>query len=265
MTPMNDALNAQQSRLRQAIVGAGDSVDNLLCERPGGSLLRIYRDAYRGRLLDALRNNFEVLARVMGDDAFESLGLGYLAAQPSKNPSIRWFGHHLVAFMDSDLQSDGDLVKHPALVDLAAMEWALRAAFDAADAALLQFADLASVAADDWPSITFTLHPAVHCLRLQWAIEPIWLAVQSSAPDDDELQLPEPMEQAHHLLIWREGYETRWMALDNGEAALLEAAQQSASFGDLCELAATQMEPEHAAPFVATCLRSWVDRGLLAA
>ena len=62
-------------------------------------LLRIYEQAYGARLTAALRDNFGVLPTVLGDDAFDALAHAYIAAHPSRRPSIRWFGDALPAFM----------------------------------------------------------------------------------------------------------------------------------------------------------------------
>ena len=203
-----------QQRALQAAVSASAPADGLLQARAG---LAIYQDAYRARLLAALRDNFSVLQRALGDDEFDALGTAYLQAHPSTEPSIRWFGHRLADFIDS-----AELA-HPAMGDFARMDWALRAAFDAADAPALQAADLQALAPDDWPGLTFRLHPSAQLLPLRWAIEPAWRVLRESADsgDDAELDAPEPL--AHTLLVWRQGLDTRWRSLAPLEAALLQA------------------------------------------
>jgi len=133
---MLNTLAAQQARLKRAIVdgaplAAGVDTTGLLRAAEGReALLRIHQQACVGRLIAARRDNFGVLPRVLGDGAFDALALAYLHAHPSTQPSIRWFGHHLPAFM----AERKDLVPHPALAGLARMELALRTALDAADA-----------------------------------------------------------------------------------------------------------------------------------
>ena len=122
----------QQRGLAAAIRDGGDATGLLAGDFALG--LDVYRHAYRARLAAALADNYTVLARALGDEAFDALAQAYIAAQPSRHPSIRWFGHELAGFM---AQADDDLVPHASLVDFAAMDWALRAAFDAADAPLL--------------------------------------------------------------------------------------------------------------------------------
>lgn len=247
------SLAAQQYALQAAVSQSADA-DGLL-QSPAG--LAIYRDAYRARLLAALRDNFSVLQRALGDEEFDALGSAYLQAHPSTEPSIRWFGHRLAAFMDETGPS------HPAMADFARMDWALRAAFDAADAPVLTAADLQALSPEDWPALTFRLHPSVQLLSLQWAIEPAWRVLREAidGADDAELDAPEPL--AHTLLVWRQGLDTRWRSLVPLEAALLQALAAGDTFAAICAVAA--QSNADAAQQVVTALQQWLGDGVLAA
>jgi hypothetical protein len=243
------SLMAQQTALQRAIVDGDDA--------PGArGRLHIYQQAYVARLKAALRDNFGAVPRVLGDEVFDALARAYIAAHPSRHPSIRWFGDRLPEFMTAR----EDLVPHPALTDLARLEWALRGAFDAADADSLAAEDLERVPFDAWPSMVFAFAPGVRLLALDWNIGPVWRALQG----DDDPELPEPERLAHHLLVWRQGLAPRWRALDKNAALLLRQAIDGMSFGELCELAAVGVTDEDAAAaWVASMLRSWIDDGLL--
>jgi len=255
---LQDALTAQQRALQHAIVARAGG-DTLLRALPGReSLLRIYQHAYTARLAGALRDNFGVLPQVMGDEAFDALAAAYIAAHPSRHPSIRWFGDRLPEFM----AAQDALVPHPALIDLARMEWALRCAFDAADAAPIDAGALGAVAADDWPRLVFTPLPSVQWLALQWTVEPVWRALQS-VEAGDEPELPEPVAHAHALLVWRQGLENRWRSLDAVPAALLRAALDGKTFAELCEVAAEHVGVAQAAATALATLQGWLADGLL--
>ncbi|MEO5696384.1 MAG: DNA-binding domain-containing protein, partial [Burkholderiaceae bacterium] len=220
----------------------------------------IYQHAYATRLVAALRDNFGVLPLVLGDDAFDALALAYLESHPSRRPSIRWFGDRLPEFM---AQRD-DLVPHPAITDLARMEWALRAAFDAADADVLDAAALADVPPSAWPTLVFTPLPSVQLMSLGWNVEPVWRALKDLEPQQAP-ELPEPEPFDHGLLVWRQGLETRWRALDPAPARLLRDALQGQSFGVLCERAADEVGDAQAAAHAATALQGWIADGLFRA
>jgi hypothetical protein len=252
---MNE-LAQQQQLLRAAIVSDAPAAGLL---RGHDLLLRIYQRAYTARLLAALRDNFGVLPLAMGDDAFDALGRAYLQAHPSRQPSIRWFGHAFADFMTQH----PELVPHPALVDLARMEWALRAAFDAAGAPSLLGTSVAARPADQWPEWVLRFQPSAQVLALQWRIEPAWRALQDAENEEPELAEPEAGE--HLLLVWRPLLETRWRSVaDPVEAVLLPAAIQGHNFAALCELAARHVGDEQAAAAVVGALQQWLGEGLLA-
>lgn len=254
------ALIRLQHQMRRAIAGEPDAAEGLLRARAGGSLLRVYRHAYRARLVAALRDNFGTLPRAMGDEAFDALAAAYLDRHPSRHPSIRWFGDRLVEFM----RERDELVPHAAFIDLARMEWALRGAFDAADAPLLSRDTLAALPPDDWPGLRLRLHPSVQRLQMDWAVEPAWKALQDEAADDPDL--PEPAALPHTLIVWRPRLDTRWRSAGSAlEVVLLDAVQQGEPFSVLCERAASAVGDDAAVPQVVRLLQQWVDEGLLAA
>ena len=220
--------------------------------------LSIYRHAFRARLSAALRENYPVLHRVLGDEAFDEVALGFIAAHPSHHPSIRWFGHALPGHLQT-LADAGEL-PHPALPGLARMEWALGTAFDAADAAPLSVEQLLAVAPEAWPELRFSAHPSLRLIALDWAIEPLWRALS----DNPEAKTAAPEAQPHHLLVWRQNDQTQWRSIEPFEADLLQAALAGESFAELCERAAAT-QGEQAAATVAGHLRIWVEAGLLAA
>jgi len=250
-------LQAQQQALQQAILG--QSLPPHLLSQGSAARLPVYAYAYRARLLAALRDNYEVLAMAMGDAAFDALGLAYIEAQPSPHASIRWFGDGLVAFMEG---AYAQALPHPALSDLARMDWALRAAFDAAAAPPLDAAALQALAPADWPALRLRLQPSVQLLALRWAVGPVWRALRLHVPGAGaEPELPEPAALAHAMLVWRQGLETRWRTLEPLEAGLLEALQAGACFAELCELAAGH-DAEPAAAVV-RALQQWLADELL--
>ena len=281
MTPTaaaTSALRAQQLAFASALLTdrpadlrgtAQAGLAGLLVAGPGGAArIDVYHHAYRARLASALRDNFEALARAMGDEAFAALAGAYLVAHPSQQASIRWFGHQLAGFMDDCLAAGAppaleDLVPHPALADLARMDWALRGAFDAAGGLVIDRATLAALSGDAWPGLVLRLHPSLQTVALSWAVEPAWHALRNT-PAGDEPELPAPEPLAHTLAVWRRGLETQWRALSTADAALLQAAAAGQPFGALCELAAELVDDEaQAVPLVAGTLEQWLADGLI--
>jgi hypothetical protein len=256
----------QQQRLAAAIREGEDAAGLLAGDFATG--LEVYRHAYRARLVAALADNYTVLARALGDEGFDALGRAYIDARPSRQPSIRWFGDALADFMADVMADSGDeeLVPHPALVDFARMDWALRGAFDAAEAPLLEAPALAALGPDDWAGLVLHLHPSVRCVTLAHAIEPAWRVLREWEPESgaDQPELPEPVAHEHTLLAWRQGGETRWRSTEPLEAALLQEVDAGMPFAQLCERAAAELgDADAAAPTVIGALQRWLADGLL--
>jgi hypothetical protein len=260
---MSALLQVQQQAMqaavceRVALEGAGALLQD------AGIGLAVYREAYTARLLAALRDNFTVLQRALGDEDFDALGLAYIEARPSRQPSIRWFGADLADFM---ADAYADQLTHPCMIDFTRMDWALRAAFDSADAPHLRFEQVAATAAEDWPAMVFQLHPSARLLAMNWAIELAWSALRAHEPESTEPapELSEPDALDHRLLVWREGLETYWRSLEPLEAQLLEALAAGQDFASICELAALTVGTSQAAAAVVQALQGWLAHGLLA-
>lgn len=249
-------LKETQQRFQQAVLSEDVAPGLFVAEGAGvAGGLGLYLTAYRARLQAALRDNYPVLHRALGDEAFAELASAYIAAHPSRFRSIRWFGDVLSTFLDAAPQR----LPHPALADVARMDWAMRGAFDAADAALLTLADLAALAPADWPLQRFVLLPSFRVVELDWAIEPVWRVLNENA--GAETSTPEPL--SHVLLVWRPALECRWRSAGKSEAVALNALRQGASFAECCAVIAQAGEADPASVALGL-LQRWVADGLLA-
>jgi len=254
MTPLQN-LQTLQGAFQGALLRDRPMADELLSPR-GVAQFGVYRTAYRARLRAALRDNFEVLPLVMGDESFDALANAYIAAHPSNHYSLRWFGHQLCAFMAANVA----LVDHPAMLDLVRMEWALRHAFDAAPAAPLTPAELGAVPAQDWAALRLVLHPSVQLLKLQWAVGPIWHALKSG---QDGLDAPEALD--HHMLVWRQGMNTQWKSMTSTEADFVQCLLTRQTFGQVCEALAARVGEDRAAATAVALLCELMNAGAIGA
>jgi len=252
---MNSELQRQQHAFANALRDASDCSILKATPQGGPARFHVYSDAYRIRLGEALRENYPVLASVLGDAGFADLAAEFLHHNPSRTASIRWFGSALADFV----AGTADVLPHPALLDLIRMEWALNTAFDAADATPVSVNDMLTVAPEAWPALRFRTHPSLRLLSMQWNVEPLWAAL--SADSNAETAAPEALD--HHLLVWRVGHQTQWRSVEMLEAQLLSALMNDSSFAELCTIA-LESKGEEAAATAAGYLRVWVEAGLLA-
>ncbi len=242
-------LMRRDSRITDAIVGGND-----VGRHPR---LAIYRHAYYARLEEALAQDYSAVHSLLGDEAFSELCQRYADTCPSTSASLRWFGSQMSEF----LRAHAPYAQHPALAELARLEWLLVSAFDAADAAIATVADAAGLASEHWPQLRIALHPSVHWDRCRWNILPLWQAASAG----EELPELQPLAVEQHYVVWRQDLVTRFRSLDSDEHALLVAAAAGETFAGLCEhLAALGLPAPQVPARAAALLKTWLSQGLVA-
>lgn len=221
------------------------------------TLLGIYRNAYRIRLVKVLREDFKRLRRFLGDAVFDRMAAAYLTACPSRSFSVRWLGDRLPDF----LATTDPWALDRAITQLAQIEWAQSMAFDAADEPLLARETLASVAPGDWPSLVLALHPSVQILSIS---PDIFVAWQQLGSDDASIgERPAALAPDAPLLVWRLGLDVKLRPLETDEADMLEGIVAGEPFAALCERIAAHVGTERAAWRTAELLERFVAAGML--
>lgn len=216
--------------------------------------LAIYHNAYRARLLEALRGDYPALQGWLGDEQFDALATAYVEAQPSRHFSLRWLGAGLADFIDGYLLAE----QAAPLGELARLEWAFGLAFDAAAGEPLSLAQMAALAAEDWPELQVRLLPSVQWQACRFNSLAIWRAVK----DADEFPASQTLAQQQVCLIWRHGLISHYRSLDPAEARALHGmAVAGWTFAELC--AALNELGDNAPLQAATWLRQWLSDGLL--
>jgi hypothetical protein len=217
--------------------------------------VRVYRNAYRVRLLDALKDTYPVLFKILGDEVFENLGDAFIDAHPSVHRSIRWYGSELSDF----LAQRPPYAEQPILAELARFEWTLSEVFDAADAVPVGPDALRTMDPESWDQLGFVFHPSLRLLDFRWNTVAVW---QAMSRDEDPPQ-PEAAEAPIPWLLWRRELTNRFRSLDAPEKAILEAGLAGRRFGELCAVL-RQWLPEEEIPLrAATLVGSWVDSGII--
>ncbi len=220
------------------------------------TLLGVYRNAFPLRLIEALGANFPRLKSVLGDADFDRMGRAYIAKTPPRHFSIRWFGDRLPEF----LAREKPWREAPAAAELAGFEWALAAAFDAADAPALDIPAIAAIPPQDWAGLTFAFHPALSIFVSRWTVPEQWNALGDAG--DNEVPRPQRRESPVTFALWREAEgRTMFRSLAEDEARMLAAARDGQSFSLLCEGLCAHVSEDRAGPRAAELLRHWVEQG----
>ena len=217
--------------------------------------LAVYTSAYRARLKEVLALDFPALNVLLGEECFEELAHAYIDAHPSQGFTLRDFGGHMACF----LRQQAGYKDRPFLGELAAFEWTLGQAFDAADVPVFTEQAMSALPAEEWPRLQLVLHPSVHRLDFVWNAPGLWKAYTSDCPKPVIPAQTEPVP----WLIWRDELTTRFRSLEHDEHVALDAARGGATFVEMCETLSTAIPPEVVPLRAASLLKSWIGQGLI--
>ena len=251
------ALEVLQRGLQRFVLGEANDIAAAIAAGPGpdaGQRLAIYHFAYRARLADALRDSYGHTASYLGADGFDSLAHAYIADHPSRRANLRWYGEEFAPWL---------ALRHaaaPEVAELAALDWALRRAFDGPDAEPLGMAALAAIAPGDWTGVRLRLDPTAEKLRLRHNTVTIWHAFDTDVAPPPAVRLGEAVE----LLVWRRGLQPHFRSLGPLEAVALDCVGRGLPFGATCDALAARFPDEDIGRAAGMLLRRWVDEELLA-
>ena len=222
------------------------------------TLLDVYRDGYALRLIEVLTNDFPGVVAMAGPADFDHLARAYIAAHPSRHPSVRWFGQGLADFIAATPPYD----RSPAAAEMARFEWALGEAFDRPDDRPVSADAVMAVPPEAWETIAFSPLPSLQLLRFAHDVPPAWQRRAEVEPGTLEVApLGEPLDWA----IWRPERVSNFRSLPPDEAAMLRALCEGRTFPALCESLLPYVDEDQAAARAAGLLRSWVEEGMIGA
>ena len=220
------------------------------------TLLDVYRDGYALRLIEVLTNDFPGLVAMAGPEDFDTLARAYIAAHPSRHPSVRWFGKKLADFLATTAPYD----RTPATAEMARFEWALGAAFDAVDVEPLQAEAVMAVPPEAWETIAFAPILSLQHLTFAHDVPPAWQRREEVEPGTLEVAA---LETPVSWVIWRPQRVSNVRSLEPDEAAMLGAMIERQPFPALCEALLPYVEEDQAAARAAGLLRAWVEEGMI--
>lgn len=246
LTDFQDYLLGISKNVEQAVKGPSKS---FIKKR-----LAIYREAYQLRLLDILKIDFPCLRPWLGNNAFEKLGLAYIDKYPSRFFSAREFGQYMATY----LATTEPYNKNSFLAEFTHFERTLSETIDSPDASIVTVEDVIAIPPDSWPTIHFTLHPAVTLLTLNWNIADIHKALMV-----DELKIKRrPFKKPASWLIWRNNIDVKYRELDEKETFIIKACSQAMCFEEICQ-GLVEWLPEHeAAQYIVQFLQVWLPEQL---
>jgi hypothetical protein len=221
------------------------------------TLLDVYRDGYALRLIEVLTGDYPGVMAMAGPDDFDHMARAYIAAHPSRHPSVRWYGKDVADFLARTPPYNGT----PDAAEMARFEWALGEAFDSPDVAAITADRLMALPPEAWETLSFTALPSLRRLTLAFDVPQAWQRRDEVEPGNLEVERAAgPVAWA----IWRPEFVSNYRSLDADEAVMLDALVEGRPFPGLCEAVAPFTGEEQAPARAAGLLRAMVEGGMIA-
>ena len=217
--------------------------------------LGIYHGMYPLRMRDALAVDYPMLEALVGEHAFWHLVEDYVKVHPSRSYTLNRLGDHLPTFLGSWGPSRGRRLR----ADLARLELALTAAFDAEPSEVLSQEAVAAVPPERWEEARLVPVPSLTLLDLATPAGTAFSALKEGRP------VPPLGRERQRLAVWRQGYAVRRRDLSREELLLLRDLSGGRSLGPALDAAARRRGETPSAETLRTWFEEWVAEGLFAA
>jgi len=193
-------------RLANSVVG--DSI-------AAAARLRVYRHHVFHSLASALGDTFVTVRALVGEGFFRMMARAYVARALPTQPVLAEYGVDFPAFVATYEPAQG----LPYLADIARLDWALNAAFQAPRGAVLGVADLQAIPMEQLPAQRLALVPGHALICSPYPIDRIWQAAQPGADPESTALESEPAR----LLVVRREEDAAFVSVAVGEASFLAA------------------------------------------
>ncbi|MEO9167818.1 MAG: DNA-binding domain-containing protein [Aestuariivirga sp.] len=174
----------------------------------------VYRNNVVVGLIDALKQSFPAVTRIVGEEFMRAMARIYVAHEPPSSPILLYYGEGFADFIEGFEPA----VTVPYLADVARMERAWHESYHARESVALDPASLAGVAPEDFERIVFTLRPSLRLVPSNYPSLSIW----QMNLDDGE---PRPIDllRCENAIFLRPQVDVEARAVSDGSFAFLQA------------------------------------------
>lgn len=252
---MSGLAHVQEKFLACILDDAAPVLAGLDARRAAG--MAVYRNAYRARLVDALRDTFERTARLVGDDAFRRAAVHHLICHPPASWTIDLAGEGFPGTCAELFANDPDVA------EVAWLEWAMHRAFTAANGEPLTVAGFAAATAgfgaEEWNELRLDLMPGTALRPVAYDLVKLWetLAEPPKASDVEKLREPQ------WVLLWREGERPVFVLVPDQDGRALANLQRGGTFGGICATLSDSVDPANVAAAAGAMLLNWLELGVV--
>jgi hypothetical protein len=137
---------------------------------PDSKRFAVYRNNVVVGLIEALKDAFPAVHRIVGDEFFRAMARAYVMVEPPRSPIMLNYGAGFPNF----IWSFEPAAALPYLADVARIERAWTEAYHAPEASPIDPGAFIAISADQLPAIQLMLHPSLRMVRSQFPALTIW-------------------------------------------------------------------------------------------
>ncbi len=203
----------------------------------------IYSDGYRIRLIKAIRSDYPILLKLLGDSEFDSMARAYIEKNPPTSYNLDFYPHKFAEFI-------GKNSGNSFAVALATLEATIAEVFMLPDSKPLSPESLNGISVEDFGEMRLKLRTAHKLLCFDYQINDFLTLARAG----DNLP-PVPLPTSSWLLVLRHNNEVQRHNLSEQEFSLLQNISSGKNVSDALD--ATIDEHESHAAIIINNLQDW--------
>lgn len=137
---------------------------------PSRKRFAVYRNNVLVSLIEALRDGYPAVHRLVGDDFFSAMARAYIVIEPPRSPVLIEYGAGFAKFIEA-FEPTAAL---PYLADVARLERAWTEAYHSAEASPIDPDVLTRMASEQLSAVRLVLHPSLRLVRSPFPVLTIW-------------------------------------------------------------------------------------------
>lgn len=202
---------------------------------PTEKRLAVYKNNVYAQLIDALRESYPAVHRLVGREFFRFAATEYILAHRSRSPTLLGYGENFPGFLGSFEPASSV----PYLADVARLEQLYLESYHAAEAVPLPKAACVVLLSDGTARPKLRLHPSARLMTSSFPVSRIWEVNVRPAAIDGRTRIP---GGAEYLLIVRPHATVEVRRISRGAHAALTALGQGCSVAESLA-AGTDVDP----------------------